>query len=68
MIEVRAELCPQNHTCPTLLTCPVGALTQNGQGVPKVDEERCTGCGRCARLCPVFVAPNRRDHQQPSFR
>lgn len=29
--------CPQNHRCPLLTVCPVGAITQSGFGLPVID-------------------------------
>ena len=54
MIIVRAEMCPQNHPCPSLRSCPEGALSQKGYAAPTVDESKCISCGKCARRCPVF--------------
>lgn len=56
MIVIRKELCPQNHPCPTLRVCPVGAITQNGFGAPEVDNEKCICCCRCTKACSVFAA------------
>lgn len=54
-IEVNAEYCPQNHPCPTVRMCPVGAISQKDFfSVPVVDEEKCTGCGICTTTCGVF--------------
>ena len=50
-INVQASRCPQNHPCPAVGVCPVGALSQRGYAAPVVDERRCTGCGRCVRAC-----------------
>jgi len=55
MIVVRKELCPQNHPCPTLSVCPVGALSQVGFAVPEVDNEKCICCCRCVKRCSVFA-------------
>jgi Fe-S-cluster-containing hydrogenase component 2 len=44
--------CPQNHRCPMLSVCPVEAITQNGYGLPVIDEEKCIECGKCTRFCP----------------
>ncbi|MFC2162621.1 4Fe-4S binding protein [Candidatus Altiarchaeota archaeon] len=42
--------------------CPMGTL-QNilGQGKPKVsvDPALCIDCGRCSRICPIQIEPNR---------
>ena len=48
MIVIRKELCPQNHACPTLPVCPVGAISQEGFNVPTVDNEKCVCCCKCA--------------------
>ncbi|QIK38444.1 RnfABCDGE type electron transport complex subunit B [Caldichromatium japonicum] len=32
--------------------CRFGALSLNRQGLPVVNEERCTACGDCVTLCP----------------
>jgi ferredoxin len=54
MIAIRAERCPQNHPCPTIRTCPVGAISQVGYAAPTIDESKCIACGKCSRRCPVF--------------
>ena len=43
--------CPQNHRCPLLLVCPVGAITQSGFGLPAIDPEKCIECGKCIWHC-----------------
>ena len=44
------QLCPNP---PCVITCPTGALSQNPDtGVIWVNQEACTGCGRCAEDCP----------------
>jgi len=50
---INPNICPQNHRCPLLTLCPVGAIAQNGYGLPVIDSERCTECGKCARYCPT---------------
>jgi ferredoxin len=55
MITIRAELCPQNHPCPTIRTCPEGAISQVGYAAPIIDESKCIECGKCSRRCPVFA-------------
>jgi len=36
-----------------LRVCPVGAITQDGFGLPVIDEEKCIECGKCAMICPM---------------
>ncbi|MDD3387362.1 MAG: 4Fe-4S binding protein [Prevotella sp.] len=31
--------------------CPVGAISQNGFGLPIIDDEKCIECGKCKRIC-----------------
>lgn len=52
-LMVKKARCPQNHACPSVRVCAAGALTQNGYAAPKVDNEKCTRCGRCVRYCPM---------------
>ena len=51
-LQVIIENCPQNHRCPAVKICPVKALSQNGFNAPKVDEDKCTKCGKCSNFCP----------------
>jgi Fe-S-cluster-containing hydrogenase component 2 len=52
-MNVNANRCPANHPCPALRICPVGAISQNGNGLPTIDEKKCIRCGKCARVCPM---------------
>jgi Fe-S-cluster-containing hydrogenase component 2 len=52
-IKVVTQRCPQNHRCPSIRVCPVGALSQDGYDAPVIDEEKCIDCGRCVRSCPT---------------
>jgi len=40
-------------TCVT--ACQFGALTMGEDGLPKVDQEKCTGCGACEKICPKNI-------------
>lgn len=51
-LNVIAEKCPQNHPCPSVQVCPVGALLQEGFRAPTVDHDKCIRCGKCANFCP----------------
>lgn len=52
-ITIVESRCPQNHPCPSIWVCPVGALTQNGFSTPEVDESLCIDCGKCTAFCPM---------------
>lgn len=51
-LTIIIENCPQNHKCPAVKVCPVGALTQNEFEAPKIDHEKCIRCGKCSNFCP----------------
>ncbi len=40
-------------TCATV--CPFGAISMNDNGLPVVDESKCTGCRKCEMACPKHV-------------
>jgi ferredoxin len=52
-IVVDKEKCPQNHKCPAINICPVGAINQDRFEVPKINQEICIKCGNCIRFCPM---------------
>lgn len=52
-LVVKTERCPQNHPCPSVRICPVGALIQEGFNAPTVDNEVCIKCGKCVSFCPM---------------
>jgi Fe-S-cluster-containing hydrogenase component 2 len=52
-LTINSDTCPQNHSCPMLRVCPVGAISQDGYGLPIIDEEKCLECGKCTRYCPM---------------
>ena len=43
--------CPQNHKCPMIVHCPVGAIEQQGYGLPIIDDQKCIQCGKCIKIC-----------------
>lgn len=53
ILAVKKSRCPQNHSCPSVRVCPVGALSQKGSAAPEVDMEKCIKCGKCVRFCPM---------------
>ncbi|MFA6844340.1 MAG: 4Fe-4S binding protein [Sphaerochaetaceae bacterium] len=52
-MNIDKRRCPANHPCPAIRVCPVGALTQNGYGLPLINKEVCINCGKCVRFCPM---------------
>ena len=52
-LVVKKNRCPQNHPCPSVKVCPVGALKQKGFDAPTVDMEKCIKCGKCVKFCPM---------------
>jgi len=53
MIKIDAHRCPQNHRCPAVSVCQAGAITQQGNGLPEVDHDKCTLCQVCTGFCPM---------------
>lgn len=51
-LTIKQENCPQNHPCPAVKICPVGALTQTGFNAPQIDYGKCIACGKCSGFCP----------------
>ncbi|MEA4822803.1 MAG: 4Fe-4S binding protein [Clostridiaceae bacterium] len=51
-LHVDKNRCPQNHPCPAVRVCPVGALSQIGFAAPAVDQDKCIRCGKCVKYCP----------------
>ncbi len=45
------NICPQNHKCPLIQICPVGAISQDGYGLPIINTEKCIKCGKCIKYC-----------------
>ena len=58
------EGCGCNRLCTRVFACP-GLAWDADQGVARVDEVVCTGCGVCAEICPVgaIVKEGQRDQR-----
>ena len=54
-LKIIVENCPQNHKCPAVNVCPVGALTQENFEAPKINHEICIKCGKCSNFCPKYA-------------
>lgn len=48
-----AQFCIQCGAC--LSVCPVNALTQDKQGIVRVNKKQCVGCLSCVAFCPYDV-------------
>ncbi len=51
-LNIIVEKCPQNHKCPAVNVCPVGALSQEDFRAPTIDYTKCISCGKCSDFCP----------------
>ncbi len=49
--------CDKSPFCPVKRICPVEAVAQKVSflkgDTPVVDHEKCIGCGKCVRVCPM---------------
>lgn len=52
-LVVKISRCPQNHPCPSVKVCPIGALSQQGFNAPSVNMDQCIRCGKCVNFCPM---------------
>ncbi len=52
ILTIKKDNCPQNHPCPAVKVCPVGALSQNKFDAPTIDHSKCIKCGKCSSFCP----------------
>ena len=53
MLVIDAHTCPQNHRFLLVNICPVQAISQQGYGLPVIDNDLCIACGKCSRSCPM---------------
>ena len=52
MITIDKNKFPQNHRCPSIAVCPVGAISQNGFELSMINQELCVECEKCINFCP----------------
>ncbi|WGS64835.1 FAD-dependent oxidoreductase [Marinitoga aeolica] len=58
--------CFQNIPCnPCVASCPTNAISMDSlNGIPKLDEKKCIGCGNCVAVCPglaIFVVDKKKE-------
>lgn len=41
--------------------CPVGAITQDGYGLPEIDPGKCIECGKCEDICGMGAVAKKDD-------
>jgi len=49
---IEQNRCDRSPGCPARRSCPEGAIVPRDGGY-EVLEDKCTGCGICARVCPM---------------
>jgi ferredoxin len=52
-MKIDSKRCPQNHHCPAIRQCPVDAITQEGNKLPVINQEKCIKCSQCVMFCPM---------------
>ena len=50
MAAFNLEICTRCGICATI--CPIGAISCDEKGEPRIDGSKCIGCGKCAKSCP----------------
>jgi ferredoxin len=54
-LTINSNLCPQNHRCPIMKACPMEAISQDGNGLPVIDDSKCAECMDCVSSCPMHA-------------
>ena len=49
--RINGDACIACGACQT--ECPVQCISEEDDGIRKIDENACIDCGRCAVVCPV---------------
>ena len=47
-LKIILENCPQNHKCPAVNVCPVGALSKKNFKTPKINKDKSIKCEKCS--------------------
>lgn len=63
-LTVDALLCPQNHRCQLIPICPAGAISQEGNSLPRIDPGKCIECGKCVKRCGMQAVYKAKEHGQ----
>jgi len=54
-LAIDPQKCPANHRCPIVNVCPMEAISQEGKGLPVIDESKCAECMDCVDSCPTHA-------------
>jgi tetrathionate reductase subunit B len=66
----RVAQCNHCDRPPCVEACPTGATSQGRDGIVRIDEGVCIGCGYCVDACPYdarFINPNTRTAEKCDF-
>ena len=54
-LEALPRPCMQCENPPCVSVCPVQATYKGDDGIVVIDADRCIGCGKCDRACPMSL-------------
>ena len=55
LLQYETESCRHCENAACIAACPMTALYRDERGFVQLREERCVGCGACAKACPYGI-------------